>query len=144
MTCELDHVNVSVIDLDRTTEFLRIAFPDFWVRGGGEGKWEGGTSAWRHLGIDSLYVSINTTSHLQAAGSVAPDATERTRINHIGFIVADVDDLQAKYDAAGFKTDPISELPSRKRLYVVDADNIMWEFVQYMSDDPAVRNDYSI
>lgn len=29
-------------------------------------------------------------------------------------------------------------------MYVTDQDGIMWEFIQYLSDDPAVQNDNSL
>ncbi len=142
MTCQLDHVNISVVDIDRTVAFLRIAFPEFIVRGGGQGEYQGATTAWLHLGIDELYVSVNTTS--KTVTRQQPHGVPETGINHVGFIVENVDDVQGKYEAAGFRCVPVDELPSRKRLYVDDSDGIQWEFIQYMSDDFAVRNDYSI
>jgi catechol 2,3-dioxygenase-like lactoylglutathione lyase family enzyme len=141
MICQLDHVNVSVVSNNGAIEFLRIAFPQLRVRGGGPTAGEGFTGAWVHLGTDELYVSLNE------ATTIAVDdrqGMQSTGINHVGFMVDDVDDLMAKYGAAGFKCSPTDESPSRKRLYVTDADHIMWEFIEYLSDDPAVRNDYSI
>lgn len=142
MTCQLDHVNIAVVDVGRTVAFLRIAFPEFVVRGGGQGEYKGVATAWLHLGIDELYVSINTTGNIVTR----PKSREiaETGINHVGFIVENVDEVQGKYEAAGFKCAPVDELPSRKRLYVVDSDGIQWEFIQYLSEDFAVRNDYSI
>jgi catechol 2,3-dioxygenase-like lactoylglutathione lyase family enzyme len=138
----LDHVNISVVDVDRTVALLRIAFPEFIVRGSGKGEYQGATTAWLHLGIDELYVSINTAGNIltQHRSYEMPE----TGINHVGFIDENVDDLQGKYEAAGFRCSPVDELPSRKRLDVDDADGIQWKFIQYMSDDFAVRNDYSI
>lgn len=141
MLCQLDHVNISVVDLQRTVDFLRIAFPDFPVRGGGEGEYQGCKNAWLHTGPDHLYVSVNTDCRIAEPGH---RSQQQAGINHVGFMVDDVADVQGKYEAAGFRCDPVNELPSRKRLYVIDADGIQWEFIQYMSDDPAVRNDYSI
>jgi hypothetical protein len=34
--------------------------------------------------------------------------------------------------------------PWRKRMYFIDADGNDWEFVEYLSADPARRNDYSL
>jgi hypothetical protein len=34
--------------------------------------------------------------------------------------------------------------PYRKRVYFHDRDGHDWEFVQYLSDDPAKRNDYAL
>lgn len=141
MICQLDHVNISVVDLDRTVAFLRIAFPELRVRGGGKGQFGEVATAWLHLGLDELYVSVNASSPIEVR---QPREGQETGINHVGFIVEDVDDVQRKFEAAGFTCKPVQELPSRKRLYVEDADYITWEFIEYLSDDFAVRNDYSI
>ena len=141
MTCQLDHVNVTVVDIERSAEFLRIAFPHFRTRGGGEADDDGMRSAWMHLGTDEAYVCLNQTTLVK---QVDRDGSKETGINHVGFIVDDVDALLGKYETAGFKCSMMDEQPSRKRLYVTDLDGIVWEFVQYLSDDPAVRNDYSI
>ena len=143
MMCQLEHVNISVVDLDRAVAFLQIAFPEFRIRGDGQGEFADGTSAWLHLGRDELYVSLNTSSLLTAAREKPAEQYE-TGINHVGFVVVDVEALLRSYEAAGFMCELKHELPARKRLYVADADGIIWEFVEYLSDDFAVRNDYSI
>jgi catechol 2,3-dioxygenase-like lactoylglutathione lyase family enzyme len=141
MAVQFDHVNVTVADIERSAEFLRVAFPHFKRRGGGEGEFGGMKTAWMHLGTDEMYVSLNQTSVVKTSER---DGSKESGINHVGFIVVDVDAVQAKYEPAGFKVSPMNEQPARKRLYVTDHDNIMWEFVQYLSDDPAVQNDYTI
>jgi hypothetical protein len=141
MLCRLDHVNVSVVSNDRAIEFLQIAFPDLRVRGGGQTAGEGWTGAWLHLGNDDLYVSLNEATTVEVGDR---NGMVSTGINHVGFTVDDMEELLRKYEAAGFKCSAMDESPARKRLYVTDADHIMWEFIEYLSDDPAVRNDYSI
>ena len=143
MACRLDHVNISVVNLDRTLAFLHIAFPVFRVRGGGTGTFDGGTSEWLHVGLDDVYVSLNASSRILESRK-KPDENWETGINHAGFVVEDVEALQRKYETAGFECELVKELRSRKRMYVADADGIIWEFIQYLSDDPAICNDYSI
>jgi catechol 2,3-dioxygenase-like lactoylglutathione lyase family enzyme len=141
MICQLEHANISVVSNDRAFEFLKIAFPQFRRRGGGEtdhGDW---TEKWAHVGTDDLYVSLYETTHTEQAGR---DAGKQTGINHVGFMVEDLEEVLGKYQAAGFGGSIIDERPSRLRLYIADLDGITWEFIQYLSDDPAVRNDYSI
>ncbi len=141
MLCQLDHANITVVSIERAIEFLRTAFPDFRERGSGEtdhGDW---SERWVHLGTDDLYVCLNTTTRVTRAER---KAREETGLNHVGFIVEDVDRLLDEYEAGGYKCALMDEQPSRKRLYVTDHDGITWEFVQYLSDDPAVRNDYSV
>jgi catechol 2,3-dioxygenase-like lactoylglutathione lyase family enzyme len=111
------------------------------VRGGGEtdhGDW---ADRWVHLGTDELYVALNETTLVR---KVERNSREETGTNHVGFIVDNVEELTRKYEAAGFKCAPIDEPPARKRLYVTDHDALTWEFVEYLSADPAVRNDYSV
>ncbi len=141
MTCQYDHVNITVVDIERAIEFLTLAFPEFRVRGGGEADHGDWTDRWVHLGTDELYVALNETTLVK---KVERNSREETGTNHVGFIVDNVDELTRKYEAAGFKCAPTDEQPSRKRLYVTDHDALTWEFVEYLSADPAVRNDYSV
>lgn len=141
MLCRLDHVNVSVVSIDRAVRFLRVAFPEFRLRGRGgsdHGDW---TEQWLHLGTDEVYVCLNQSSILEKADR---DPRKTTGINPIGFAVVAVEPLHQRYTERGFKCAPVDEQPSRKRLYVTDADGITWEFIEYLSADPAVRNDYSV
>lgn len=65
MALHFDHVNITVVDIEHATDFLRIVFPHFQVRGGGEGKFGEMTAAWRHLGTDEEYVSLNQTNETE-------------------------------------------------------------------------------
>ncbi len=141
MALHFDHVNLTVVSIERASDFLRIAFPQFRVRGGGEGQSDGMRTAWIHFGSDQEYVSLNETSAVEVNNR---NGSRVTGLNHVGFTVVDLARLHGLYEAAGFKCQWIDESPSRFRLYVTDLDNTMWEFVQYLADDPAVQNDYSI
>lgn len=72
-------------------------------------------------------------------------------------MVPDVDEVKARMDAAGFAThDIIESAPSRRRLYCqIPAESggeteshsknmFQIECIEYLSDDPAVRNDYDV
>ena len=64
--------------------------------------------------------------------------------NHLGYVVDDVDGLADRMQSAGYREGFIAPAhPYRKRRYFYDADEVEWEFVEYLSDDPAQRNDYS-
>src|SRR5438128_1943254 len=39
---------------------------------------------------------------------------------------------------------PLNHYSYRKRIYFFDRDGNDWEFVQYLTDDPAKRHDYTI
>ena len=136
----LDHANVSVRDIDGMIAFLQTAFPDFRVRGAGTAL----TGArWVHVGNDDVYLALNEAT-------VAPvEEWEpyggRPGLNHLGFEVDDADALRARLAAAGYldSTVPNSH-PARKRVYFHDAEGNDWEFVQYLTDDVALRNDYEL
>lgn len=141
MAFHFDHVNVTVVSIDRAAEFLKIAFPHFRIRGSGAGEYQGMRTAWAHLGTDEEYLSLNETS---AVEKVARNGSTQTGINHVGFVVLDLKTLHGKYEAGGCGCTFLDESPARLRMYVVDQDGIQWEFIQYLSDDPAVQNDNSI
>lgn len=141
MSGRLDHVNLNVLNIDRAVRFLRIALPEFRVRGGGttdHGDW---TESWQHFGSDDVYVCLNESSRGRPSER---NGREETGINHVGFTVDDVDALLAAYESAGFRHARMDESPSRLRLYVTDRDGITWEFIQYLSDDPAVKHDCAV
>ena len=141
MICYLEHANITVLDIDRAVQFLTTAFPHFKVRGGGEGDHGDWQKKWVHLGSDETYIAIEQTTLTQQFDR---DTAMQTGINHVGFVVDDVDDIQAKMAKAGYKSAQAEEHRYRKRLYVSDSDGITWEFVQYLLADPAERNDYSL
>jgi catechol 2,3-dioxygenase-like lactoylglutathione lyase family enzyme len=64
-------------------------------------------------------------------------------LNHLAYKVDDVDALHGRLLAAGYRD---STLPNkhahRKRIYFYDPEGNDWEFVQYLTDDPAKRHDY--
>ena len=121
--------------------FLTIAFPHFKIRGGGAGEYNGMKTAWAHLGTDEEYISLNETSAMEVASR---NGSLQTGINHAGFVVVDLEKLHGRYEAAGYGCQYLVESPARLRMYVTDQDNIQWEFIQYLSDDPAVQNDNSV
>ena len=135
--CQLEHANINVRNLDEAKRFLTTAFPDFKVRrdaGPDEEK------PWIHIGTDSTYIALSrATEHGAAANYRGPG------INHLGFVVDDIDDIKQRLSAAGYKEGIVCEPhPYRKRLYFHDADGLEWEFIQYLSDDPGERNDYTL
>jgi catechol 2,3-dioxygenase-like lactoylglutathione lyase family enzyme len=140
MTLRLDHANLAVRDLDETLRFLRTAMPELRIRA--EGKtWEG--ERWLHVGTDDFYLALNGASEAPAEAWVPYAGKPGT--NHLGFEVDDVDALRARMRAAGYRdSTPPNAHPHRKRVYFCDRAGNDWEFVQYLSDDPAERNDYAL
>lgn len=128
----LEHANIRVQSIDASVRFLTAAFPEFKIRGRGETDGR----PWVHIGTDDTYIALDESTE---------NRTARGPLNHLGFVVDDVDALADRLQAAGYQEDFIAPAhPHRKRRYFLDADDIQWEFVEYLSDDPSERNDYSI
>ena len=138
MTVRLEHANFAVRDVDATIRFLQTAFPEFRVRC--EGKtWR--KLRWVHVGTEETYIAINEASAEPAKAWVAYGG--KPGLNHLGYEVDDVDSVRARLAAAGYRDSTVpNQHPHRKRVYFYDAEGNDWEFVQYLSDDPAERNDY--
>jgi catechol 2,3-dioxygenase-like lactoylglutathione lyase family enzyme len=140
MTTRLDHANLTVRDVDETLRFLMTAFPEFRIRA--EGKtWSG--SRWVHVGTHDVYLALT---------QAAREGTERwvpyggkPGTNHLGFEVEDAEKLRERMRAAGYEDMTVpNRHPYRRRVYFHDRDGNDWEFVQYLSDDPEKRHDYTL
>ena len=95
-----------------------------------------GRRRWVHIGTDSNYIAL-TEAH---GAKVMPE------LRHIGVEVDDVEALMDRLAAAGFEAADASALdshPFRRRVYYVDGNGLDWEFIEYLSENPAERNDYS-
>jgi catechol 2,3-dioxygenase-like lactoylglutathione lyase family enzyme len=134
----LEHANISVRSIDAAVKFLKTALPAFEPRGGaGESPGE----RWLHFGTDSSYICLN--EH-QAQNSEEGAERGRYGVNHLGFVVDSVADTKARLLAAGYHEGfRVVDHPHRKRLYFHDEDGFEWEFVEYLTDDPAKRNEYT-
>ena len=131
----LEHANITVTDIKESIRFFKTAFPHFRIRGGGNGRRE-----WVHLGDDHTYIAINQAKDLN--GRFLKNY-EKIGINHIGFVVEDVEEIASNLIKNGFKRDYPKQIETyRIRDYFADADGNEFEFVQYLSEKPAERNRY--
>lgn len=129
---QLEHANLSVGSIDAMLRFLQAAFPECRLRGGGV---QDGVR-WGRVGTDDSYIALTEV------GRPAPEVGD---LNHLGYVVDNVEALAQRLTAAGFREGFRSPPhPHRKRRYFHDPDDREWEFVEYLSDDPAKRNDYSL
>lgn len=137
MTPRLEHANLSVHDIDAIIRFLRAAFPEFQIR---RDVTEPDGLRWVHLGTEDTYVTLNQAKreyHVTQRGSP---------LNHLAFEVADVEIVGTRLRNAGYQENTLvpNSHPYRKRLYFSDPEGNEWELVQYLSSDPAKRNDYTL
>lgn len=140
MAARLEHANLSVRDVDGAIRFLLTAFPEFEVRH--EGLNANGRR-WVHVGDNNSYIALmQATQEPQSPGSPY-DGTPR--VNHLAYEVDDVAAIEKRLAAAGYQDTTVPNAhPYRKRIYFNDAEGNEWEFVEYLSDDPALRHDYQL
>ena len=140
MSLRLDHANLAVRDLDEAIRFLQTAFPEFQVRAEGR-TWQG--ARWVHLGTQELYLALSEAP--VAPAEAWKPYTGKPGLNHLGFEVDDAEAVRARLAAAGYEDSTVPNAhPYRRRVYFHDREGNDWEFVQYLSDEPAKRNDYAL
>ena len=135
-TIYLEHANITVNDLQEAVKFFQIAFPHFKIRGGGIS-----TREWVHLGDDDTYLAINQA---KLSDLKVDKDYDKIGINHIGFVVQDVEEIATNLLKNGYKRDFPKEIEQfRIRDYFADADGNQYEFIQYLSDKPEEKNRYT-
>ena len=139
-TPHLEHLNLTVRDVESTTRFLRAALPSWRVRGGGEMDWYGKTIRWQHVGDEHFYLALQGGGE----GEVTPWQSHRLGPKHVGLVVPSVDAAVQRLAEAGYALDHWGgATPGRRSVYVVDPDSVQFEFVEYLTDDLAQRNAYA-
>ena len=140
MTARLEHANLTVRDIDATIRYLQTAFPEFRIRFDGKNP---RSERWVHIGTDATYIALSQST-VEPVQRWQPYAGI-PGLNHLAYKVADVAALRARLKAAGYRdSTPPNNHPYRKRVYFLDPDGNDWEFIQYLSEDPAKRNDYAL
>ena len=131
----LEHANITVNNLQEAIKFFQTAFPHFKVRGGGNDMRE-----WVHLGDDHTYIAINQAEQTDLK---AEKNYDRIGINHLGFVVEDVQEIARNLLSSGYKRDYPKQVEQfRVRDYFADADGNQYEFVQYLSEAIHEKNSY--
>ncbi len=135
----LEHLNITVTNVENTIKFLQTAMPELKIRGGGQGI---KTLEWVHLGTEKSYISIEDRGAREKGPHIP---YKHPGLNHIGFVVANIEDLAKRMRQAGYREGEHNfEHPHRKRMYFFDDDDIEYEFVEYLSESSDQNNDYSL
>lgn len=135
----LEHANLVVTELEPTLTFLKAAFPHWRVRGGGKGTWSGKPREWLHFGDDETYIALSDNGE----GAPRDLAGHVPGLAHLAFEVSNLDALIERLEAAGFEiTNPGGATRHRANVYFIDGNNIEFEFVEYLSDNPEEKNRY--
>jgi len=138
MSLRMEHANLTVTSIEDAKAFLKLAFPEFSQRG--EGRPD--TKRWVHFGTDETYIALE---EMLEKTSTDRKPHQDPGINHIGFVIDDVEGMAARMSQGGYRTGEVhveGEGPYRKRVYIFDGVGNEWEFVEYLSDDPVKANVY--
>ncbi len=135
----LEHVNLVVKDIEATLHFIQTAFPSWAIRGEGKMNWHGQPRRWLHVGDDDYYLTLNDGSEGEARSLEG----HTPGLAHIGFVVSDLPELIQRLESEGFQIDiKGAEHPFRRTVYFLDPTGIQFEFMEYLSEKAAERNQY--
>ena len=137
----LEHVNLVVRDINASLAFYQAAFPHWTVRGGGEGTWYGKPRNWIHFGDDYQYLAFNDDGEADNRDLTG----HQVGLAHFAFVTHDLDGVISRLAQAGSNIDKEGASdPYRRNVYFIDPDGFEVEFVEYLTDHPSKRNNYSI
>ena len=135
----IEHANLVVRDIAGTLDFLQTAIPSWRVRGEGEMEWYGKPRHWLHFGDDDYFITLNDDGE----GENRDLRGHRPGLAHLAFEVDDVNATITRLDNKGYEIDvDLASHPFRKNVYFRDPAGFQFEFIQYLSDEPADRNQY--
>jgi len=130
----IEHLNLTVNNINESVHFFQTAFPDFKIRGGDDAFKE-----WLHLGDDYTYIAIEQIK--SNTGDKTQKNYDKIGINHIAFVVKDIESVTDRLENEGYQRSyPKSKEKFRIRDYFFDADGNEFEFVEYLSDVVEERN----
>ena len=137
----LEHLNVTLTDLDRATRALQAIVPQWSVRGAG--TWDDGDGrahAWRHVGDDFQYLAL----YEAGPGSALRASGPRSAFNHLALVVDDLDAALTRLRALDIPLDHVGGSTAHRRsAYVmIEPERLQIELVAYDSAVPSERNVY--
>ena len=121
----LEHVNATVSDPTKTAQMLVDIF-GWHIRWEGDSIHQGHTI---HVGTDTSYVALYKPPAITA--KEYENYYTVGGLNHLGIVVDDLDAVEAKVDARGFKTHSHADYEPGKRFYFHDDDGVEYEVVSY-------------
>ncbi len=119
----LEHVNITVSDLDRSIDFYSRLL-------GLTVRWKGETSSGSraaHVGDDHCYLALFEAT---APGRPVDDYSS-PGINHFGFVVDDLDAARKRVTELGAEVHAEMDYDPGRRVYLFDPDGIEVELVEY-------------
>lgn len=131
----LEHVNITVKNPHNTAAMLcRIL--------GWHIRWEGPSmdnGYTVHVGTEASYLALYST------GKPQPRSTEPHKtpagLNHIALVVEDLDLIEARVKAEGYKPHSYGDYEPGRRFYFYDTDNVEYEIVSYVPPKEIFKRD---
>lgn len=123
----LEHVNLTVKDLNRSIDFYRDLL-------GMEIRWQGKTTDGKlaaHIGDEKCYLALFQAPI--AGSTIGKRNYDEVGFNHFGFVVDDLDTLRKQLIDQGITPHLEADYEPGKRLYFIDPDGFEVELVQYDS-----------
>ncbi|UGA53821.1 VOC family protein [Vibrio sp. VB16] len=134
---QLEHVNLVVNDISEMLKFYQAVFPHWYVRDEGKGDWYGKPRNWLHFGDEYHYIALSDNGE----GKNRDLSGHQVGLAHFAYVTNDIEGLVQRLGQAGFSIAKSgAEEPYRKNIYFVDPAGFEVEFVEYLSDDPKLRN----
>lgn len=121
----LEHVNVTVSDPEKTAQRLCDLF-GWKIRWQGKAIHEGFTV---HVGSDDNYLAVYGKG--MPADPAAESYFTRGGLNHIGVTVDDLDGVEEKVKAMGYRPYNHADYEPGRRFYFEDEDGVEFEVVSY-------------
>ena len=136
---QLEHLNLVVSDIEASVAFYQTAFPHWKVRGQGTGEWYGKARRWLHFGDDYQYLTFNDDGD----EGIRDVTGHQIGVSHFAYVTDDFDGIRKRLIDAGYRVySEGNHTEYRKNVYFIDPAGFEVEFVQYMSDQANLRNDY--
>ncbi|PHR59110.1 MAG: glyoxalase [Robiginitomaculum sp.] len=127
----LEHVNVTVSDIERTTQNL-CDFFGWKVRWSGPSIHGGHTA---HVGSEFSYLALYSRDTKTPQAERSYDLING--LNHIAIVVEDLEAVEAKILGAGYKTHNHGNYEPGRRFYFNDHDEIEFEVINYAKEKSA-------
>lgn len=121
----LEHVNITVGEPMKTAERLCALF-GWRIRWQGDAI-NGGHTV--HVGADDSYIALYR--HPKAVADKADSYTTKGGLNHVGVVVDDLEDAEAKVRRMGYRPHSHADYEPGRRFYFHDEDGLEFEVVSY-------------
>lgn len=133
----IEHINLVVRNIEKSLAFYRAAFPHWYVRSEGTSEWYGKSRRWLHFGDDFQYLAFSDNGE-----SENRDLTgHQIGLAHFAFETSCLLALTNRLSEAGFTlSKPGTDNKYRMNSYYIDPAGFEVEFVEYLTDVPAQRN----